>query len=86
VWSSPWGARESRPTWGTVPLPGDLHWDDKLSQCPALKIRAAHLQESQRAIGNQDSAFKWLTHKLTHSKTQHRGSGFTSAWAICEGD
>lgn len=47
-----------------LPSPGPA-LGRQLSQCPALKISGAHLQESQRAGGNRDSAFKGLAHKLT---------------------
>lgn len=73
------GSKGFKPHMGHWPPARGLHWEDKLSQCPALKISGAHLQESQRAIGNRDSAFKGLAHKLTHSKTQHRSRGFKSA-------
>lgn len=42
------------------------------------------MQESQRTVGNWDSALKGLTHKLTHSEYQVRGSNLENVWSYKE--
>ena len=51
-----------------------------------MKISGAYIQESQRAVGNQDSSLKQHVHKPTHSKSQGRGNNLRSFRAICEED
>lgn len=47
-----------------------------------MKTSRAYVQESQRVVKNQDSALKDLLHKLTHSKSQCRGSSLKRTWII----
>ena len=45
--------------------PGTLHWEDKLPQC-LTENKQVYVQESLRAVENQESALKgtWKTHLL----------------------
>ena len=47
-----------------------------------MKTRRVYAQESQRAVGNQDSALKGLVHKLTCSESQLRGSRLKASVAL----
>lgn len=69
-----------------APQPRDLHWEDEPLKHLALKTNEPYVQESQRAVGNQDSSLKRHVHSLTCSKSQCRGSSLKSTWVIHNGD
>lgn len=54
--------------------------------CLALKTSKAYVQESQRSVGNHDSALQGHTHNFTPSKSQCRGSSLNSTWVTHEGE
>ena len=81
----PWGLWGLNPTLGS-PAWGTCTQEDKPPLHFALKTSKAYVWESQSAIGNQDSALKGHSQKLTHSKSQCRGSSLKTAWVICKGD
>lgn len=54
--------------------PRILHGEHKSLECLALKASRVCVQESQRALGNQEFFPKECTQNCTSSQTQHRGS------------
>lgn len=89
---SPQGARGSNLTSGSPsqgfytrkmsPQLRILHQEDELL---VLKICGTCIQESLKVEKKTDSTFQGHTQKLTHSKTQHRGSNLKEVWVrpIC---
>ena len=54
--------------------PRTLHGEHKSLECLAQKASRVCVQESQRALGNQEFFLKGRTQNCTRSQTQHRGS------------
>ena len=51
------------------PSPGSLHWEDKLPELLNLQTSRTYVQESWRAIRNQDLVLKGHMQNLTHFKS-----------------
>lgn len=56
------------------PNPGDLYHNDEPLKHLALKTSRANTQDTQRAVGNGNSAFKGLAHRLSHPGIQYESS------------
>ena len=49
-----------------LPISGTLHWKDRPPEHLTLKASGAQAQDSQRTVGNRDSALKGCTKNLTN--------------------
>ena len=56
----------------------ELQWKEDSPKCLALETNGAYIQGTERTVGNRDSAFKGIMHRLTYPRTQNKSSTLKS--------
>ena len=79
-------SEEAEPSIGLSKLGDVLPWKDEPLESLALEASGSNFWESQRAVGNQESAHRELTHTLIFSKSQGRSNSLKNTEDIREGD